>query len=86
MPPKKNKDGASKKAAKQKQVRKALTHAARRCCRPPLATTHRLPPPRYQEQLIMDRTFGLKNKAKSKQVQKYIKQVENNVKQASSKE
>jgi hypothetical protein len=33
-----------------------------------------------QEKIIEDRTFGLKNKNKSKAVQKYVKGVENTVK------
>ena len=33
-----------------------------------------------QEKIIEDKTFGLKNKNKSKAVQKYIKGVENTVK------
>ncbi len=32
---------------------------------------------KYENKLIQDRTFGLKNKNKSKKVQKYCKQVAN---------
>ena len=33
-----------------------------------------------QDKIVEDKTFGLKNKSKSKKVQQYVKQVESNVK------